>query len=79
MRSGRTDSSSRVKLNKGGKSLPLGILAPSCLSSSKKGWIMAVTALRRAPGVYSRSFETRSMASGAVRGLKTFENGWGLI
>ena len=62
---------SRVKSNKRGNSFPLGILAPSPRSSSKNGWHIASIALRRASGVYSSSFETRSMASAAVRGRKT--------
>lgn len=64
---------SRVKLNKGGNSFWLGILAPSPRNSSKKGCTIASTALNRAPGVYSRSFATKSIASGAVRGRKTYK------
>jgi len=75
IRSGRTESSSRVKSNSRGKSLPFGILAPSTRNSSKNGWIIASTELNRAPGVYSSSFATRSIASEEVRGRKTFENG----
>lgn len=56
----------------GGNSFPLGILAPSTRNSSKKGWIIASTALNRAPGVYSNSFATKSIASEAVRGRKTY-------
>jgi len=79
MRSGRTESSSRVKLNNGGKSFPFGILAPSTLSSSKNGCTIASNALRRALGVYSSSFDTRSIASADVRGRNTLENGCGFI
>lgn len=34
---------------------------------------MASTALNRASGVYSSSFATKSIASGAVRGRKTYK------
>ena len=64
-------SPSRVKLKRGGKSLPFGILAPSCFNSSKNGCTMASTALSLAPGVYSKSLDTKSMASCGVRGRKT--------
>ena len=63
---------SRVKSNNRGNSFPLGILAPSTRNSSKKGWIIASRALKRAPGVYSSSFATMSIASGAVRGRNTW-------
>ena len=66
------DSPSRVKLNKGGNSFWLGILAPSPRNSSKNGCTIASTALNRAPGVYSSNFATKSIASGAVRGRKTY-------
>jgi hypothetical protein len=62
---------SRVKSKSNGNSFPFGILAPSARSSSKNGCTIASTALNRTSGVYSRSFETRSIASGAVRGRKT--------
>jgi hypothetical protein len=65
------NSPSRVKSKSSGNSFPLGIRAPSTRNSSKKGWIIASTALSRAPGVYSNNFDTRSIASGAVRGRKT--------
>ena len=64
-------------MNKGGKSFPFGIFAPSALSLSKKGWTMASTALNHASGVYSSSFKTRSIASGDVRGRKTYNQGGG--
>lgn len=62
---------SRLKLNNNGNSFPLGILAPSTRSSSKKGWTMASIALSLAPGVYSNNFATKSIASGDVRGRNT--------
>lgn len=61
-------------MNSGGNSFPFGIFAPSCLSSSKKGWHIASTELSRASGVYSSNFETRSIDSGAVRGRNTCDN-----
>ena len=65
----------KTHLNRGGNSLPLGIFPSGSLNSSKKGWVMASYAESRSPGVYSRSFEMRSIASGAVRGRKTLEKG----
>jgi hypothetical protein len=62
-------------LNRGGNSLPLGIFPSGSLSSSKNVWHMASYADSRSPGVYSSSFEIRSMALGSVRGRKTFEKG----
>ena len=67
----RDHSPSRVKSNSGGKSFPFGIFAPSIRNSSKKGCTIASTALNRASGVYSNTFDTRSIASGAVRGRNT--------
>ena len=63
---------SRVKLNRSGNSLPFGSFAPSARNSSNNECTIASTALNRAPGVYSSNFETRSIASGAVRGRKTW-------
>lgn len=37
------------------------------------------THVNLAVGVYSSKLLMSAMASGAVRGLKTFVNGWGLI
>ena len=62
---------SREKSNNDGNSFPFGIFAPSARSSSKKGCTIASTALNRTSGVYSNNLETRSIASGAVRGRNT--------
>lgn len=64
---------SRVKLKRGGKSFPLGILVASTLRSSKNEWHMASIALRRALGVYSSNRETKSIASTGVRGRNTWK------
>lgn len=64
-------SPSLVKSNSLGKSFPFGILIPSTRSSSKKGWHMASIELKRASGVYSSNFATKSIDSGAVRGRNT--------
>jgi len=62
---------SRVKSNSLGNSRPLGIRTPSCRSSSKNVWTIASIAPSRMLGVYSSRCETRSIASGDVRGRKT--------
>ena len=73
---GQGNKPSRVKSKSGGKSFPLGILAPSTRNSSKKGWTMASIAHNLACGVYSNSLDTKSIASGAVRGRKTCCEGY---
>lgn len=76
----KTEAKGRAThLNRGGNSLPEGIFPSGSLSSSKNVWHMASYADSRSPGVYSSSFDMRSMALGSVRGRKTFEKGWGLI
>lgn len=64
-----------MKLNNGGMSFPVGIFASATRRSSKKGWHIASIAVSRAEGVYSRSFEMRSIASGGVRGRNTLTKG----
>lgn len=62
-----------VKLKSGGKSLPLGILAPGWRSSSKNGWAQASIVFNREEGLYSNSLLTKSMASGGVLGRNTYD------
>ena len=57
--------------DRGGNSLPFGILAPGSLSSLKKACAHASMGEIREEGVYSNSRLTRSNASGGVRGLNT--------
>jgi hypothetical protein len=59
-----------VKLNKSGKGMPL-IVQLSLLSSSKKGCNKASKGLIRSLGLYNKIFETKSIASGSIFGLKT--------
>lgn len=65
------NSPSRVKSNSLGNSRPLGMRTPSCRSSSKNVCTIPSIAPNRMLGVYSSKCETRSMASGDVRGRKT--------
>ncbi|MEQ2207861.1 hypothetical protein XENOCAPTIV_019863 [Xenoophorus captivus] len=61
-----------VKLKSEGFSLPLGSLMLGSRSSSKKECAQASRGVRRAVGVYSSKREQRAMASGGVRGRKTW-------
>ena len=70
---------SRVKSKSLGMSLLFGMRVPSTRSSSKNGWHMASTSVRRDPGVYSSRRETRSIASGEVRGRKTYARRGGRV
>ena len=55
-----------VKLNRGGSSLLVGNRIAGSRNSLKNECAHACNGVIRADGVYSRSFETRSMASGGV-------------
>ena len=68
-------SSESVKLNKGGRSRPLGSFVAGSRSSSKKVCAHACSGEILADGVYSSKRETRSMASGEVRARNTFCKG----
>lgn len=73
------ESSTELKLKMGGNSLPLGRRVLGSRSSSKKECAQACRGERRVSGVYSKSRLHNVMASGEVRGLKTFVQGCALI
>src|SRR5690349_19965572 len=55
-----------VKLNRGGRSLPLGSLVSGLRISSKKGWTIASMGKNRLEGVYAKRWAIKSSASGGV-------------
>ena len=69
------DISSLEKSNKSGREFPLGSFVLLSLSSSKKGCSKASRGLSLLSGLYTNSFEMRSIASGGVRERKTLFHG----
>lgn len=61
-----------VKLNRGGRSLPLGNLVSGLRISSKKGWTMASMGVNLLEGVYSKRWAIKSKASGGVLERKIY-------
>lgn len=64
-----------VKLKRGGKSLELGSRVPGSLNSSKNGCAQAWSGVHLTEGVYSKSLETKSTASGGVLARNTCKQG----
>jgi hypothetical protein len=64
---GIPESSCGLKLNSGGSGRPFGRRAFGSLSSSKKGWIQASTAVHLKLGEYWKNLQRRSTASGGRR------------
>lgn len=68
-----------VKLNKGGRSRPLGNLLLGSLNSSKNGCEHASKGVIRTLGEYSSNLLANDIASGGVLGLNTLCHGCALI
>lgn len=73
------DISSFEKSNKSGREFPFGSLVFLSLSSSKKGCSSASRGFSLLSGLYTKSLDIRSIASGGVRDLNTLFQGCAFI
>lgn len=71
--------SSFEKSKRSGRGPPFGNFVFLSRSSSKKGCINASNGLNLLSGLYTNTFEIKSIASGGVLDLKTLFQGWALI